>query len=43
MNQWKASTQLVARCTYNPTTGRVVLEDYTSYYLTLPKKKLFKQ
>lgn len=29
---WKAGTQLIARCSYNPQTGKARFENYSHYY-----------
>lgn len=37
----KTNAQLMARYTFNKTTGKVVFENFISYYPTLKRKKLF--
>lgn len=37
----KTNAQLMARCIFNKTTGKVVFEDFTGYYPTLKRKSLF--
>ncbi len=37
-----ANTQLMCRCTYNPTTGKAKYESFEQYYPTLENKRLFK-
>nr|DAT77947.1 MAG TPA: hypothetical protein [Caudoviricetes sp.] len=31
-NVSKSNTQLIARCTYNPSTHKVQFEDFSKYY-----------
>lgn len=38
---FKANTQLMARCFFNRSTGKVKLENYSKYYPTLKKDSLF--
>lgn len=38
----KTNAQLMARCTFNKDTGKVVFENFINYYPTLQSKKLFK-
>ncbi len=38
---FKANTQLMARCIYNQSTGKVTFENLSKYYPTLQRKRLF--
>lgn len=37
----KAGTQLMARCFFCQSTGKVELDNYSKYYDNIKKKKLF--
>lgn len=38
----KEHTQLMARCTYHPDTGKVVLESFSKYYDNITNRNPFK-
>lgn len=37
----KANTQLIARCFFSRSTGKVIYENFSKYYPTQEKKSLF--
>jgi hypothetical protein len=37
----KTNAQLMARCTFNKTTGKVVFENFAKYYPAMKRKSLF--
>lgn len=38
---FKANTQLMARCIFDQSTGKVIFEDLSKYYPITKKKRLF--